>query len=456
MMDGNAALYRTIWRWHFYAGLLVIPFVFTLSLSGLVYLFKPQIDHWQERAFAGQPLAGAVSPSEQLSAVRVAYFGAKRLSWRLPERPGDAAMVTLVPVGGQKTDVFVSPQGRVLGEIAAAERIPEIAKKVHGELLLGSVGSWAIELAGSWAIVMILSGLYLWWPRGRGAAGTVWPRLRLGRRTFWRDIHAVTGFWVAGLALVLLVTGLPWAGVWGQGFKMVRQQMGWVQQHSTQDWKIGASRDAHAGHGGGMGHDMSAMVNMPMDDTMFDQIVGRATAARMAFPVTIRFPGTPVDFSGKAPPQMQWTAMSEAQDRVSNRTIVWDEDGRQTSDTGTADKHVIDQVVAAGIGWHEGQLLGWFNQAAGAFTALSMLTMAVSGFVLWRRRKPQGGLGAPASPALPARLSGVVAITLGLALFLPLLALSLAVLAVFDGLLLPRLPALAQWLGVRPDRTLPT
>ncbi len=30
----HTALYRTIWRWHFYAGLLVIPLVLVLSLTG--------------------------------------------------------------------------------------------------------------------------------------------------------------------------------------------------------------------------------------------------------------------------------------------------------------------------------------------------------------------------------------------------------------------------------------
>jgi hypothetical protein len=37
-------LFRAVWRWHFYAGLLVIPILAMLSLTGIVYLFKPQID----------------------------------------------------------------------------------------------------------------------------------------------------------------------------------------------------------------------------------------------------------------------------------------------------------------------------------------------------------------------------------------------------------------------------
>jgi uncharacterized iron-regulated membrane protein len=29
----RASLYRTIWRWHFYAGLFVLPFILILSLT---------------------------------------------------------------------------------------------------------------------------------------------------------------------------------------------------------------------------------------------------------------------------------------------------------------------------------------------------------------------------------------------------------------------------------------
>ncbi len=36
--------YRTVWRWHFYAGLFVIPFMLILAITGIIYLFKPQLD----------------------------------------------------------------------------------------------------------------------------------------------------------------------------------------------------------------------------------------------------------------------------------------------------------------------------------------------------------------------------------------------------------------------------
>jgi uncharacterized iron-regulated membrane protein len=47
----------------------------------------------------------------------------------------------------------------------------------------------------------------------------------------------------------------------------------------------------------------------------------------------------------------------------------------------------------------------------------------------------------------------VVVIIGVMAILLPLLAISLLVLWLFDRLLLPRLPAFAIWLGIRPAQT---
>jgi len=37
-------LYRAVWRWHFYAGLFVLPFLITLAVTGAAYLFRDEID----------------------------------------------------------------------------------------------------------------------------------------------------------------------------------------------------------------------------------------------------------------------------------------------------------------------------------------------------------------------------------------------------------------------------
>ncbi|RXR28456.1 PepSY-associated TM helix domain-containing protein [Sphingobium fluviale] len=435
----ETALYRTIWRWHFYAGLFVMPMVLILSLTGALYLFKPQIERWEERGFQGFSVAAAVTPSVQRDAALAAFPGAAFHSYRLPERSGDAALIHIALPGNKgMRDVFVSPQGDVLGSIDPEWRIMQIAHDIHGQLLLGPRGSWLVELAASWAIVMIATGLYLWWPRGRGAAGVLWPRLKQGGRVLWRDLHAVTGFWVSSLALVLLVTGLPWAGVWGSSFKAVREQMGWVK--GAQDWTIGGrapdagNANEHALHAE---HDHKAMtagalhLHAHHTPDRLDAIVAKARNENLAFPVIISPPGAPQRFGAKS--SLMWTVRSDSQNRPQRQTIRYDADTSQEVSRETfADKHVIDRVVGYGIAWHEGALFGWVNQLIGLATALALVMLSITGFIQWRRRKPEGGLGAPPAPRTPAHSKGILAIGTFFFFTLPLFALSLVAMWLAD------------------------
>jgi uncharacterized iron-regulated membrane protein len=434
-MDQRSALYRTIWRWHFYAAVYVLPFIVILSLTGALYLFKPQIDRWEERAFQGLPTANMVSPNQQLDAALSAYPGARFHAYRLPERKGDAAMIHLgLSDGRTMRDVFVSPQGEVLGSIDPEGRIPLLLSRIHGELLAGRIGSWLVELAASWAIVMIVTGLYLWWPRGGGLAGVVWPRLGLGKRAFWRDLHAVTGVWVAGLALVLLTTGLPWASVWGDAFRMVRAEAGLVK--GPQNWKTGSNAPDHSSHDHGAMMKMQAM-DVPL--TSLSDIVAKARAEQLPFPALVKPPGAPERFGAAHP--TSWIAKSETQNKPLARSVSYDmATAKEISRQGFEDKHPIDRVINYGIAWHEGQLFGWINQLIGVLTALALLTLA------------ETGLGAPPAARSGSRSGGVVVITAILALLLPVLALSLVALWLFDRLVAPRLPMLSAWLGMsRPN-----
>ncbi|MBD3838367.1 PepSY domain-containing protein, partial [Brevundimonas sp.] len=42
--DDLSGAYRAVWRWHFYAGVFVMPVLMLLALTGGLYLFKDEID----------------------------------------------------------------------------------------------------------------------------------------------------------------------------------------------------------------------------------------------------------------------------------------------------------------------------------------------------------------------------------------------------------------------------
>ena len=150
---------------------------------------------------------------------------------------------------------------------------------------------------------------------------------------------------------------------------------------------------------------------------------------------------------GSGKPAKGWLIKSEAQNRPLRTTLRHDAQGNFLSRDSFASRHPIDRVVAYATAWHEGQLFGWINQAIGTATAIMLATLATTGFIQWRRRKPATSLGAP--PATPTHLGwGLKTVVAALMLLLPLFTLSLLVLALLDRLILPRLPRAARWLGV--------
>jgi uncharacterized iron-regulated membrane protein len=180
-------------------------------------------------------------------------------------------------------------------------------------LLMGDRGSNLVETAACWTIVLLLTGLFLWWPRNRrGMAGILYPRLRSGQRVFWRDLHAVTGMWITGLALFLLLTGLPWAKFWGDYFKQVRQLTG--LSAARQDWanssgaKSGggpATGGGHAGHGAGGGA-AGVTASMLPSPQILDAMVATVGRLQLEPPVLLAVPG------GRS---RTWSGKSETQNR---------------------------------------------------------------------------------------------------------------------------------------------
>lgn len=448
-MSSDAQLYRAVWRWHFYAGLFVIPFILVLAASGSIYLFKPQVEHWEERAYRGLPTDGAVGADAQVRAVLQANARSQFISYRLPASDGDASVVGIAVTdnGASETrEVYVSPQGNILHSQNPDHRLMAIVSRLHGQLLLGPRGSWLVELAASWAIVMIMTGLYLWWPRERRLAGVIWPRLSSRGRTFWRDLHAVVGFWVSIFALVLLCTGLPWAAVWGSAFRSVRAEMGWIK--TAQQWTVGGVATPQAAASEHT-HDAAGRQTAEIDSKMLANLQAVVTIAareRLAFPVVIVPPQAPQRF---AAPVAAWTVKSEAQNRTLQTSILFDPASlKQISREDFADRHPIDRVIGYGVAWHEGQLFGWPNQLAGVLTALSLIALTVTGFVMWWRRKPEGALGAPLRPDRPVNAKFLAVCLAVLAALLPMLAVSLVIVTVLDRFLVRRVPMLSAWFGV--------
>ncbi|HEU4664054.1 MAG TPA: PepSY domain-containing protein [Dokdonella sp.] len=442
-----ARRHRMIWRWHFYAGLFCIPFVLCLAVTGSIYLFRPQIEAWLDRPYGGiATSAASATPSAQVRAALAALPGSTLHAYQLPAHDGDAAQV-LVGEAGLEWRVYVHPtSAAVLATVEEDARPMRLLAHLHGELLLGDRGSLLVELAASWAIVMILTGLYLWLPRhARGFGGVLYPRLRGSERVFWRDLHGVVAFWVSGLVLFLLVSGLPWAKSWGSLLREVRQWSG--ERSVRQDWPSGspselAARvafDAGDGAGGHHEHGATSPSSDRLDLGALDRVVAAAAQLALAPPVLVSPPSRRT---------ARWTAKSDAANRPTRAQAEFDDDGRVLARSAFASRPLVDRIVGYGVAAHEGQLFGVANQLLGVTAALGLFVACISAIRLWWRRRPAGTLGAPPPIAGPRASLAIVLLVVAIGVLLPLLGCSLVCVVVGERFVLRRIPRAVRFLGL--------
>ena len=155
--------------------------------------------------------------SAQQAAAEVAIPGSPARQYIAPMSE-DRAAVFRVGAGDTATTVLTDPYtARVVDAFPWRAGLYDMANEIQGTLLLGTLGDRLIEIAASLAVLPGAIGIYLHWPRnGQGAGTLLVPNLAARGRALWKSLHGVVGFWISAVLLVFLISGLSWAGIWGE------------------------------------------------------------------------------------------------------------------------------------------------------------------------------------------------------------------------------------------------
>ena len=402
--------YARLWRWHFYAAFLVIPFVLWQSVTGTLYLWHEELADRQhaELRFV-EPRPERTSYADQLAVAGILVPDGRVSHVVIPDDPRRATMVVMRGANGLPEPVFVDPySGQVLGHVGGTSWLPGLTRALHGGWPLGDWGSYLLELGASWAIVMVLTGLYLWWPRhARGLAGVLYPRFTLGTRVLWRDLHAVTGVWLSLVLLAFLATALPWTKLWGGEILAPVQRA------------LGQSAPPAASFGP---VPYASTTGQDTRERTLDEVVAIARREGLVQTLHVRLG------RGEQPISVRSVA-ARAQDE---RQLLIDRGtGSVLARADWNDMPPIARAIALGVDLHEGRLFGRANQWVNTAITAALVWLAVSGFVGWYRRRPEGGLAEP--PRVNRALGRpVIAVGAGLCLVLPLLGLSVLLLWTVD------------------------
>jgi uncharacterized iron-regulated membrane protein len=303
--------------------------------------------------------------------------------------------------------VFVNPHdARVLGDLSPAEWLPGLTRALHGGWPLGRAGSWLLELGDCWAIVMILTGFYLWWPRGRSLRDTLWPRTNLGARILVRDLHACVAVLFSAVFLFFLVSALPWTAFWGG------QVLSRVQSALDQESPAGFSP------GGASPAQISASLSS------IDQAVAAARANGVPGSLVIRLARWP-----QAPLWLNNKDNAPADDRI---VLANPQNGSLEADFHNEHLPTIPRLVALGVHLHQGDF-GPVNLWLNTAFALSLVWLAVTGITSWWIRRPRARLGVPPKTYIrwPRSLLAVAGV---MCILLPIFTASLIAIAVVERL----------------------
>ena len=448
--------FRAFWRWHFYASFLVIPLFLMLAVTGLIYLLRFQIEpllhpdlmRVEQSADSFLPL------EEQVDAVAAAYPDADPRFVTEAAAPDESSRVTIHIPGDGSRDVFVNPYtAEVLGAVRYRDLVSTIAVRLHGDLMVGPWGDHLIEVASCWAIVMALTGYFLFFKGMRARRRRQRAKARGASLRGW---HAWVGA-VAGVGILgLVVTGLPWTGFWGEkvqqlatdnGSSLWGEDPGALSKPATLlDESLPHSHDTEVPWGMGKSE---VPKSEPGSEENTVSVANLDTAVVVAERAGLRSPMTVILPRGD---KGVYSVMGYAfDDPTAERTVhVNRYSGEVVGDYGYEQYPVPAKIVAQGIGLHEGRSLGLLNFWVTLAFCVAVIALCITGPIMWWRRRPRGArsIGAPVGRLSLKRSWPLALLLVVMSLLLPLFGVTLVAVLLLDQLLLRRVPLFREWFNV--------
>lgn len=424
------SLYRAIWRWHFFAGLLVIPFMISLAVTGGLYLFNDEIDN---TLFAYRNIVpvGEMSlpPSAIVANAVEAVPGSAAVAYRTPAGADRSARVT-VGAGAGRLMVYVDPYtADILDMVAPSEEFNQVVEDLHSLDYFGKRVETIIEIVAGFAILLVFTGIYLWWPRQQ-TGGVITVRGTPARRVFWRDLHAVTGIASALLIVFFAFSGLLWSGYWGSTVngKLTAAGMGYpAELWDNVPTSTNVSTDVLSKAGWLVENapvPSSSNVGGPVPSIGVDRAVAIADKAGMLPGYELALPG---DATGV------YTAAIFPADLSRERTMHIDQySGEPLVDIAFGQYPPLGKAIEWSINVHKGQEWGLFNQYLMLAACAAIILVSVSAVVMWWKRRPAGRVGVPPMPPRRSIYAGLWLMALLFGLAFPLTGIAIVVMIVVD------------------------
>ncbi|MEN1680585.1 MAG: PepSY domain-containing protein [Planctomycetota bacterium] len=398
-------LSRVIWRWHFWIGLLAGPVLVVASVTGAIYIFKEDL---QTVLYPELMVVEVSGDRANLDNIVAAATEAAGPGWRpavveMTDEPSASVAVFLSTDDHQHRRVYVDPyRATALGELPEGD-VLSVVLAIHRRLFAGTIGRVLVELTTSWTIVLLATGVTLWWPRNwRNVAGILVPRLGGKRYVALRDLHSIAGAFAAIIAAIIAITGLLYSLVWGTLFLSI----GFVSGSFDLELNPPGSQPPIAS-------------DSPGPRFSIQQVM--AIAKNRSLPearVSIELPRTPEDaYAVKC--GYHWGPS------VAAGLFVDQYSGVVVKEATISEVPTLAQWTQWNYPLHVGSVMGGFSRVIWLAVCCVLCSLPITGIWMWLTRRKAGQTGFPKHHDRPLPMA-LWYIVLGTSLLLPLSGASLA------------------------------
>lgn len=483
----DVAVLRRIWRLHFWVGLFAAPVLVVLACSGLVILYSQPLDALlNQHLLVVEPgpqtvpldaqiatatqhvgtdstLEAVTPPDRRDSSTRVDFVASDARAY--PQAEANVIQVFVDPYTGQ----YLGQRNQLSGVLGWANQLhrmfgndgPRVQLPSLGHLINPSaypepsipvgLGNLWMELTATWILVLLASGVYLWWPRAIEAAKPLFTvQWRHGGRVRWRDVHALTGVVVAAILIGYIVSGMTWTRYWGENWRAVTATV-------TPSTGIDApSTPATLGDYDRLGRRIAWAAT---DDPIYASQPGTAGVKRLSYndidritkdehmlPGYSIFPPSDSTVDGSTV-YGSYTVVNRWPQRLSEqRTLYLNQfTGATIANATAAQDGALSRLTSFGIAMHMGNQFGWLTRIVATAACLGVLLSVATGLLMWWKRRPAGrsGLPGPASEVTRAStpkkaMAAVAVVSVALGLLYPIFGVSLLVVLVVEGIIAAR------------------
>lgn len=193
---------------HLWLGLPSGLVVLILGLTGAIYCFAPELENIQSYRSVQSENAPLLLPSQikQIAEQRLPGKMVQRIYYDARDK---AAMVLFSEKGSYNYSIFINPyKGDILKVRDNHRDFFSVVLQLHRTLLI-PYGQDIIRWATVIFLLMLVSGIILWWPRNR-------KKVKQGFKIMWNahpkrlnyDLHRTLGFYATWIVLFTTLTGL--------------------------------------------------------------------------------------------------------------------------------------------------------------------------------------------------------------------------------------------------------